>query len=1004
MPERTKNMKTSRLIALILSLVLAISVCFALASCGGNDPEPCTSHTDANGDGVCDTEGCNETVTPTPPTCTEHTDSDGNGICDTEGCGETVTPTPPACTEHTDADGDGVCDTEGCNEPVEPEEGDGTEQTGHFNENGELILFKDGIPTFTIIKGSDIGTNGIAIDELVTAINLRTSTKVQCLELSSEPTDVEILIGTVTNRGDEYKIDRHTLGLNGYTVKQVGTKIVVLGGSSDSLGIAIKHLKETVFNIKKAVEPFTDLAITADTSIEYVQDNYAVTGVTVDGEDLKSFTVCYPSGDNEARKTAKSLQSLLYEKTGIWLDTTSKTVAGKKVIIRSIENDGEGNGYEVYVDGEGNLIFESEFAYLLEELTLGSADKLIFSKKGKVALGGGALDTDDARNLYYEECGAVGDGATNDFEAIKLAHELANRHGHIVNGTEGAVYYIGSTGGKSATVMTDVNWNGCKFIFDDSIIEVHGTADDDVTKVECKSKPCPHCADRYAPIFSLDSGYGSVDVTEKFAGMSLNGGWKQTDNTQKIEGWDLDYLALVQVYNTDIKIFIRVGANADGGDHQTEYLLVHPDGTIDPSTPLSYDYEKVTIATAWNVDPDYVKPITIDGGGAVIETIANQPGEVLKSSYIQFQRNISVNRSNVTLKSFSHTMTGEGEYRCPYAGIIYTYRCSNVEYKDINLQAARRKWYGTAQQGTYEIGGYGANDILYYNVDVINFFANEGDKTGGSENAPYHSGGEIANKGCMGTNYCRNFYFEGCKLNTFDSHKGMGNATLKDCEFTNILVQGSGHLILNNVTSYSDLTHCYLQFRHDYGSSWRGDVTIRNGVMKYSLPYTESNPSAKLAVIDTGDYNKYKDNDFTSYRDPETGEYLTGDGCYNYNPVNITVEGFTLVRYTYTGYDIESDTLIGETEIAHTDEIYLYNKSVYGMPTKSIALLTSESSLGVGTQNRNIASETVAVSGSNVAIKIPDSLYFKDCEYTLDGAKMVWDTSAYGCWRAEEEE
>ena len=53
-----------------------------------------------------------------PPACTNHTDADGDGICDNEGCGANV---EVECTEHTDADGDGICDTPGCGTAVEPE-------------------------------------------------------------------------------------------------------------------------------------------------------------------------------------------------------------------------------------------------------------------------------------------------------------------------------------------------------------------------------------------------------------------------------------------------------------------------------------------------------------------------------------------------------------------------------------------------------------------------------------------------------------------------------------------------------------------------------------------------------------------------------------------------------------------------------------------------------------------------------------------------------------------
>lgn len=49
-----------KIISIILALAFTLSALLVLASCGGT-PE-CTSHKDANNDGICDTEGCGATV------------------------------------------------------------------------------------------------------------------------------------------------------------------------------------------------------------------------------------------------------------------------------------------------------------------------------------------------------------------------------------------------------------------------------------------------------------------------------------------------------------------------------------------------------------------------------------------------------------------------------------------------------------------------------------------------------------------------------------------------------------------------------------------------------------------------------------------------------------------------------------------------------------------------------------------------------------------------------
>ena len=52
--------------------------------------------------------------------------------------------------------------------------------------------------------------------------------------------------------------------------------------------------------------------------------------------------------------------------------------------------------------------------------------------------------------VRYAKFGAVGDGVTDDLEAIVRAHEFANQHGLPVKADAGATYYIG---GKNQTAV-----------------------------------------------------------------------------------------------------------------------------------------------------------------------------------------------------------------------------------------------------------------------------------------------------------------------------------------------------------------------------------------------------------------------------------------------------------------------------------------------------------------------------------------------------------------------
>ena len=915
------------------------------------------------------------------------------------------------CTEHKDADGDGICDSEGCNEPVEAP----VTSADAFNENGELYLFKNGAPTFQFVVGSDALTK-----HTVTVENLAKSLEGLCNEGSTIPTvvqnseikDVEILVGTVTNRGEQYNVNKYDYGPNGYAVKQVGTKILVIGGSDAALTKAIEYLKTDVFGLRKTNPNFTTLALAKDKAVDSPQTGYKLKEVKIDGNPISEYTICYTATSDAAKKLAENFQTTLYAKAGIHLDITTKDTTEKAIKFILSPNTGEGNGYSVKVDESANLVFNCEFEYRFETLATKAYENRITNKTGSVNLTG-EIATEDIRNIYYDEVytdengnevgGAVGDGETNDFFAIKGIHDIANKYGHVVHAKEdgSATYYIGKTNGESIVVRTDTYWHGCNFIFDDTptTFAVHNDYNYSGTvKDKCAVSGCVDCATRKAPIFEVSSEYDSKDVSNLFAQFTkenpLKGGWGESDNTTKIPGWNLPYLALVSITTKDAKIYIRQGANADGGDHQHEMLLIHPDGTIDPSTPVSYDYTSIAWATAYNVDPDYVKPITIDGIGAngqrtKIDTYASNP--LNNNRYNATARNIAVTRSNVTIMNFDHEFHEDQEFRGPYAGICHTSSCNNVKWINISLDKhnAKTEFKGdgsVASQGTYEIGGTGANDISFINVKAIDFFpdGNQYDYKTDDGNGKYtlYKPGEVAYRGIMGTNYCRNFLFDGCKLQSFDAHKGLGNVTIRNSEFEHMNIQGSGVATVENCIMWADGSRAVFSLRSDYGPSYNGDLIIRNVKMYYNKDYKSGNSTNELMLLQS--YAPSLTTDYDSVRMPD-GSYQTDGKCKIYLPKNVIIEGVSVHRYTYTGYDKATDTLTG-FEIINENHvnIYLYNPFIHNFTTVDISkygAVSDQQTVIVGT-------DTITVNNCSANIILPETPQFKNTECTVDGVNV----------------
>ena len=950
-------MKIRKITALLLTLILTLGVCVALASCGGNEeptpPTACTTHVDNNGDGVCDTDGCNEAVAPNPPPCTNHVDSDGDGVCDTEGCNETVTPTPPVCTDHTDSDGDGICDTDGCTEPVAPEEGggeEGGEEESYFNEDGELILYKDGKPTFQFILGTSLFSSSGSIGGLKDKLDKLSAEAVVSGTTSTEAQPVEILFGVVTNRGDEYAIDIHSLGLNGYIVKQIGTKIVVIGGSADSMKAAVEHLEKNVFGIKKANDPFTDFVMESSLNVTYIQDDYKVTAVNVGTEPIESYTLTYVNGELTSKKIAEAFRNDLYAHTGIWLTLSraDKVAAGTKTFhFDLIDNDGEGGGFYFNIDKtSGNVTLECEYSTLFADYAEKFFDERIFADgiRGKVTL---SDFNPNYRDIYYSDFGAVGDGETDDFFALKAAHAAANAEKLNVHADSDAVYYIGSANGsESIIVKTSTYWHGCTFIFDDE--------DVDYTSYDV----------RMASIFRFESDTpGTSFSSSTLPFTSLVKG-------QTNIGWAPGTEVMLILYNSNVRHYIRFGANADNGKAQHELIIVDAEGNVDPTTPIQWDYDTVTSMTLYYVDD---RPIEIVGEG--------DNGEMTKiitryndgpAAYLYHARNLYITRSNMTISDIEHSFAAdswipseEGGKGSPYDGFTKVQYCSNVALDNFIIECPETYYSedvvpGIAENpngtnmGSYEIAANEANNVRYSNFVQSNFFDPDGSKKF---------------DGCMGTNFCKNLSFDNMFTCSFDAHCGVYNGYIRNSVVDHLNFIGDGEIVLENVTVYTGgvgTTNSAVNLRYDYGSTWSGSLYVDGLTFKYPTNYIGfgNNP---ITIISATFAN-----------------HFFGYTCHL--PQNIVLKNVRTEEFTY------SVTGLGNGNTDRTENHVSYN----GMPV----LLFS---MGISEDTRDLSHPNFGQYGSDAPVNLNptvatktvvfDPVYTGDYADTDEPVTMVWPTS-----------
>ena len=375
--------------------------------------------------------------------------------------------------------------------------------------------------------------------------------------------------------------------------------------------------------------------------------------------------------------------------------------------------------------------------------------------------------------VRYKDFGAKGDGKTDDLEVIAATHAFANSYNLPVKADDGATYYIGGKD-RTAVIRTQTDFGKATFILDDTAVQ-----------------------NRNAPVFMVGSTFQSF----KLEGVTV------LKKNQKMIGASLPGPCLVTVTNAAVKQYIRFGLNQNNGSSQTDIFVADKASNIDMNAPIIWDFDQITDITARPIDQKVLK---ISGGRFI--TIANKD----ESKYNYYSRNIAIRRSNVIIDGVEHRINGEGDHGAPYEGFISLSDCAYVTIKNTVLTGHRTyTTIGAAgkpvQMGTYELS---ANRSL--NVSFINC-----SQTNSIDDATYW--------GVLGSNFSKNLIYDHCVLSRFDAHQGVANATIRNSTLGHMGINaiGSGTLLIENSTIRS---RNFVNLRPDYGSTWQGEVIIRNCV------------------------------------------------------------------------------------------------------------------------------------------------------------------------------
>jgi len=265
-------------------------------------------------------------------------------------------------------------------------------------------------------------------------------------------------------------------------------------------------------------------------------------------------------------------------------------------------------------------------------------------------------------------------------------------------------------------------------------------------------------------------------------------------NQQKLD-LSLPYSSFVVANNNTVRNYIRWGPDANKGYPQTDVFVVDRNGNVDMKAPIIWDFATITSMTAYPVDPEI---LTVKGGR--FTTIAHQ----MQPPQRYTSRGISITRSNVVIDGVYHTVTEELDLTVPYNGFLSVSNCTNVTIQNCLLTARK-----ISNMGTYELTVNRSTNVSFINCTQMN---------------DIHSTGTW---GIMGTNYSKNLYLDSCHFSRFDAHMGVANATIRNSSFgrQGLNIIGCGTFLIENskVNAYT-----FINMRSDYGSTWEGEVIIRN--------------------------------------------------------------------------------------------------------------------------------------------------------------------------------
>ena len=472
---------------------------------------------------------------------------------------------------------------------------------------------------------------------------------------------------------------------------------------------------------------------------------------------------------------------------------------------------------------------------------------------------------DGTMQLTYGMFGAVGDGKTNDYSAIRAAHEYANElylsTGTMVTvyGEPGKTYYISTTPGVTSEgktpidIVTNVDWRGASFILDD-FVDNDGDGTNDVFYKQPVFDVVPDMkADStgsWAICISFDNTEKTGDQANDKKASALGPITPSTTNVKPI----IDAVKASYYYRNlnfknsrhqyfknefdncriwgafiedSSKRWFRKGSGESGGNPTGE-IITFDSETGELLTGVDFTYN--------DLDTVRVFPIRNNGisiGNGSFLTRTNNQVYTSSSRSSTTYRGIRVRYTgNVTLHNITHTLdenthknsnsyqsNAMGNY---YAAFIALQTDAYIKLDSIDLAAHTPvlRYKSDVYNGTYDLG---VQNVAYLYMDRLGY------------GSTYSN--DITNNdrwGMLGTNQTKAVFLENSIINRMDAHRGITDLYIRDTVLgcKGLTVDGQGKFLAENVVF--DQAYQPISLRQDYGAAWNGDMYFQG--ISFFLP------------------------------------------------------------------------------------------------------------------------------------------------------------------------